>query len=171
MERINDILYRMHKTSYYFMMGAFTSYGASDLALGICLCIIFVTGAYTESLLLVIMGIFGPFVEARAIVEVYDEGRKHMAGMWGGSGLLPDSDPFAYQASLDRFTKLCRDQHVDVELCAHPTLDNGLERHALVRTIVNGVPNPFVIGEAGFAYYMGQYYDLVEQAMRKRGLK
>ena len=76
MERINDILYRMHKTSYYFMMGAFTSYGASALALGICLCIIFVTGAYTESLLLVIMGIFGPFVEARAIVEVYDEGRK-----------------------------------------------------------------------------------------------
>ena len=60
---------------------------------------------------------------------------------------------------------------MDVELCAHPTLDNGLERHALVRTIVNGVPNPFVIGEAGFAYYMGQYYDLVEQAMRKRGLK
>ena len=76
MERINDILYRMHKTSYYFMMGAFTSYGATALALGICLCVIFVTGAYTESLLLVIMGIFGPFVEARAIVEVYDEGRK-----------------------------------------------------------------------------------------------
>ena len=94
-----------------------------------------------------------------------------MAGMWGGSGLLPDSDPYAYKASLDRFTALCREQHVDAELCAHPTLDNGLERQALARCIVNGVPNPFVIGEEGFAYYMGQYYALVEETMIRRGLK
>ncbi|MBQ6221467.1 MAG: MBL fold metallo-hydrolase [Solobacterium sp.] len=105
------------------------------------------------------------------ILPVYDEGRKHMAGMWGGSGLLPDSDPYDYRASLDKFTKLCREYHVDVELCAHPTLDNGLERHELIRKIVNGVPNPFVIGEEGFAYYMTQYYDLVEETMIRRGLK
>ena len=67
--------------------------------------------------------------------------------------------------------KLCREYHVDAELCAHPTLDNGLERHEVIRKIVNGVPNPFVIGEEGFAYYMTQYYDLVEETMIRRGLK
>lgn len=76
MERLNDIIYKIHRTSYYFMVGAFTSYGASALAFGICICLVFVTGAYTESLMLMIMGLFGPFLEARAIVEVYKEGKK-----------------------------------------------------------------------------------------------
>lgn len=95
------------------------------------------------------------------ILKVYDEGREHTAAMWGGSGLLPDSDPAQYRASLDKFMTLCREYHVDAELAAHPTLDCGLERQAVVRNIVDGVPNPFVIGEEGFAYYMQQYYDLV----------
>ena len=76
MERTNDILYKIHRTSYYFTVGAFTSYGSAALAFGICMCLIFVTGAYTESLMLMVMGIFGPFIEARAIVEVYEEGRR-----------------------------------------------------------------------------------------------
>lgn len=95
------------------------------------------------------------------LLKVYDEGREHTAGMWGGSGILPDSDPEAYRQSLDKFMEICRNRHVDAELAAHPTLDNGLERQELLRNIVDGVPNPFVIGEEGFAYYMDQYYALV----------
>lgn len=76
MERIEDILYKIHKTSYYFTVGAFTSYGSSALLFGICICLVFVTGAYVESPMLMIMGLFGPFIEAKAIVAVYEEGRR-----------------------------------------------------------------------------------------------
>jgi hypothetical protein len=76
MSKINEFLYKIHRTSYYFTVGAFTSYGASALMFGICICLIFVTGAYTESLMMLFMGFFGPFVEAKAIVEVYKEGRR-----------------------------------------------------------------------------------------------
>lgn len=76
MNKINDILYKIHKTSYYFSVGAFTSYGFSALTFGICICLVFVTGAYTESIMLLFMGFFGPFVEAKAIVEVYKEGKR-----------------------------------------------------------------------------------------------
>ena len=76
MERANDILYKIHKTSYYFTVGAFTSYGAAALLYGICICLVFVTGAYVESPMLMITGLSGPFFEAKAIVEVYEEGRK-----------------------------------------------------------------------------------------------
>lgn len=76
MERVNEILYKIHKTNYFFTVGAFTSYGAAALLYGICLCIIFVTGAYIESPMLMVIGFFGPFFEARAIVEVYKEGKR-----------------------------------------------------------------------------------------------
>ena len=76
MNKINEILYKIHRTSYYFSVGAFTSYGFSVLLFGICICLVFVTGAYTESIMLLFMGFFGPFVEAKAIVEVYKEGKR-----------------------------------------------------------------------------------------------
>lgn len=76
MERVEDILYKIHKANYYFSVGAFTTYGSSALLFGICLCLIFVTGAYIESPLLLFMGFFGPFAEAKAIVAVHDEGRR-----------------------------------------------------------------------------------------------
>lgn len=76
MNKINEILYKIHRTSYYFSVGAFTSYGFSALLFGICICLVFVTGAYTESIMLLFMGFFGPFVEAKAIVEVYKEGKR-----------------------------------------------------------------------------------------------
>ena len=76
MEKVDSILYRFHKKSYYFTVGAFTSYGATALLFGISICLIFVTGAYVESPMLMIMGLMGPFIEAKAIVAVYEEGRK-----------------------------------------------------------------------------------------------
>ncbi len=76
MERVNNMLYKIHKTSYLFTVGAFTSYGAAALLYGICICIVFVTGAYIESPMLMIIGLSGPFFEAKAIVEVYEEGKK-----------------------------------------------------------------------------------------------
>ena len=52
----------------------------------------------------------------------------------------------------------------DAEIATHPCLDQGLARLRVVREIVDGVPNPFVIGEEGYRYYETQFYNLVKRA-------
>lgn len=98
------------------------------------------------------------------IIPVTDEGRPHKAALWGGSGLLPDSNVDDYEASLKKFSAICAEEHVDAEIATHPCLDQGLARLRVVREIVDGVPNPFVIGEEGYRYYETQFYNLVKRA-------
>ena len=98
------------------------------------------------------------------IIPVTDEGRPHKAALWGGSGLLPDSNVDDYEASLKKFSAICAEEHVDAEIATHPCLDQGLARLQVVREIVDGVPNPFVIGEEGYRYYETQFYNLVKRA-------
>lgn len=98
------------------------------------------------------------------IIPVTDEGRPHKAALWGGSGLLPDSNVDDYGASLKNFSAICAEEHVDAEIATHPCLDQGLARLRVVREIVDGVPNPFVIGEEGYRYYETQFYNLVKRA-------
>ena len=95
------------------------------------------------------------------IVPVTDEGRPHKMALWGGSGIMPDTDKMEYHQSLIKFTKVCREMHVDGEISTHPCLDMGLARYELVRNITDGVPNPFVLGEEGYHYYEQQFYDYV----------
>lgn len=97
------------------------------------------------------------------IIPVSDEGVKHHVALWGGSGILPGSDKEAYYHSLLKFSKECQDHHVDGEIATHPCLDMGLQRLEIVRNIVDGVPNPFVIGEDGYKYYERQFYNLVRE--------
>ena len=42
---------------------------------------------------------------------------------------------------------------MDVEISTHPFLDMGKNRLEIVRNITDWIPNPFVIGEAGYRYY------------------
>jgi len=99
------------------------------------------------------------------IIPVTDEGRKHYAGLWGGTGILPDTDKQAYINSCDHFTKVCDKYHVDCEIATHPFVDLGIERLELIRNIVDGVPNPFVIGEEGYRYYQKMFYDMCKSKM------
>ena len=98
------------------------------------------------------------------IIPVTDEGRPHKAALWGGSGVLKDSNVDDYEASLKKFSAICAEEHVDAEIATHPCLDQGLARLRVVREIVDGVPNPFVIGEEGYRYYETQFYNLVKRA-------
>lgn len=101
------------------------------------------------------------------IIPVTDEGRPHWVAMWGGSSILPDSDARAYADSLVKFTALCWENHVDGEISAHPSYDMGLLWLQMVREIVDGVPNPFVLGEEGYHYYQQQFYRMVEKELEK----
>ena len=98
------------------------------------------------------------------IIPVTDEGRPHKAALWGGSGVLKDSNVDDYEASLEKFSAICAEEHVDAEIATHPCLDQGLARLQVVREIVDGVPNPFAIGEEGYRYYETQFYNLVKRA-------
>ncbi|MBE7724071.1 MAG: hypothetical protein E7244_06415 [Enterocloster citroniae] len=71
--------------------------------------------------------------------------------LWGGSGILPDSNVEDYYQSLEKFSRVCEMFQVDGEIS--PPFDMGLQRLELVRNIVDGVPNPFILGTEGYRYY------------------
>ncbi len=101
------------------------------------------------------------------IIPVTDEGRPHHMALWGGSGILPDSDIEDYDKSLVKFSGICELYKVDGEIATHPCLDMGMERLHLVRNLVDGIPNPFVLGQEGYKYYEQIFYNLVKQAKNK----
>ena len=101
------------------------------------------------------------------IINVTDEGRHHRVALWGGSGILPDTNVDTYYNSLVKFSKICEEYKVDGEIATHPCLDLGLQRLDIVRNIIDGVPNPFVLGIEGYKYYEKQFYELVKEARNR----
>ncbi len=105
------------------------------------------------------------------IIPVTDEGRPHYAALWGGAGLIPESDKQAYLESLDHFDRVCDEYHVDVEIANHPFVDNAIQRLELIRCIYNGVPNPFVIGEEAFKRFQDSFRQECLQIIADEKLK
>ncbi len=99
------------------------------------------------------------------IIPVTDEGRPHHLALWGGTGILPDSDKEAYLASVEKFSQICDGYEVDAEISNHPFVDNSLLRLEVIRNIVDGVPNPFVIGREAYRRYERMFYDLCKSKM------
>ena len=97
------------------------------------------------------------------IVPVYDQGRPHMAALWGGSAPPPALEAnYQYIESLDHFIEVCRQKHVDADFMNHPILNNGVERMAVMRNRIDQVANPFVIGEEGYIRFTQLYRQLAE---------
>ncbi len=97
------------------------------------------------------------------IVPVYDQGRPHMAALWGGSAPPPALEAnYQYLDSLGHFVEMCRKYHVDADFMNHPILNNGVERMAVMRNRLDQVANPFVIGEEGYVRFTGLYRQLAE---------
>ncbi len=87
------------------------------------------------------------------IFPVLDEGRLHYLAIWGGTGVLPNSDKQAYLDSVDKFDKVCDKYNVDCEISNHPFVDNSIERMEVIRKIKKATPNPFVIGREAYKRY------------------
>lgn len=100
------------------------------------------------------------------VFPVTDEGRLHTASLWGGTGLLPTSDPNVYIESLRKFRRICDEHGADVEISNHPFVDNLIERLEVVRHIVDGVANPFVIGVEARHRYEDMFLHIAEEAIR-----
>lgn len=102
------------------------------------------------------------------IVPVTDEGRPHAMALWGGTGILPDSDPDDYLASVEKFHRVCAAEGVDGEIATHPFVDCSIQRLEVINHIVDGVPNPFVLGWDGYVYYENMFRALALRAQAAR---
>ena len=89
------------------------------------------------------------------IFPVKDGQQKHMAAMWGGTGLNfgPNIERLQmYTDSAARFKQLADNKAVDVFLSNHPTRDNSVERmQALLQRQIDQ-PHPFVDTNATGAF-------------------
>ncbi len=100
------------------------------------------------------------------LVPVTDEGRPHLLALWGGTGVPGNPErQKMYLESCDRFAQIAEEAGVDGELTNHPFVDQTVERLALLRNIVDGLPNPFVLGKRGYKYYEAMFRDLCLKRM------
>ncbi|RHP45661.1 MULTISPECIES: MBL fold metallo-hydrolase [unclassified Clostridium] len=103
------------------------------------------------------------------IFPVTDEGRPHMVAMWGGTGIpYKMSDKVLYLESTLKFAEKTGQMHCDAEISTHPFVDKGTERLQILRTISDGIPNPFVLGEENYKYYEKAFTDNCLAAMKKQ---
>ena len=91
------------------------------------------------------------------IFPVTDNGKKHTACIWGGTGIPRKvTERCDYLKSAVRFAQACAAKGADVEISAHPFVDDILGHKALLDRRQPGEENPFVIGEKGVAEFMYQ---------------
>lgn len=84
------------------------------------------------------------------IFPVFDNGKKHMVSLWGGTGLNYGPDLARIQSYTDaasRFGNITKAQGVDVFLSNHPTRDGSREKIKLMDERSKDQPHPFVQGQ------------------------
>ena len=100
------------------------------------------------------------------IFDVIDGGKRHVAGLFGGTiltaGRIPDEGLQQYLHSIDHFKQAAKQSKVDVELQNHPLYDGFEERLAKLRDRKPGAPNPFVVGQSNY----GKFLDVITECTR-----
>lgn len=103
---------------------------------------------------------------------VKDLGVTHIAAIWGGSNPPGDLKMIiTYFRSLDEWIRKMENINVDVALGAHPFLDNGLERMNVARNRLSHMPNPFILGTAGFRQYTQLFRDMCYERLEEMSAK
>jgi metallo-beta-lactamase class B len=91
------------------------------------------------------------------LVPVTDHGRRHVAALWGGTGVNFPHSPARfkqYSDSAQRFERLASAAGADVPLSNHPEIDAVLKKIALLKQRGPEDPNPFVIGKDGVGRFL-----------------
>jgi metallo-beta-lactamase class B len=92
------------------------------------------------------------------VFPIKDGSRTHMAGLFGGSilipGRIPDEGLLQYIRSVEHFGDVARTMNVEVELQNHP-LSDGLEaKLERLKTRQASQPHPFVVGQASYQRFL-----------------
>lgn len=99
------------------------------------------------------------------VFPVKDEGKTHMAAMFGGTILLPGRVSIeslqSFQNSIAHFKQETDRMKVDVELQNHPLMDDLAGKLEKLAARKNGDPNPFIAGEANY----GKFLDVMSQCI------
>lgn len=104
------------------------------------------------------------------IFTVYDEGRPHIAALWGGTGVpMEMENRVILLNSCEKFSEITLDKRVEVALSAHPFVDNSVEKLALIRSIFDGVPNPYVMGVEGYRRFERMYIEMYRRSLKNPG--
>lgn len=83
------------------------------------------------------------------IFPVYDNGERHMAALWGGTGLNygpVENRIQSYSEAAERFRQEAKAANVDVFISNHPTRDGSATRIKALVERQQGEEHPFVIG-------------------------
>lgn len=91
------------------------------------------------------------------IIDVTDCGEPHKVMLWGGTGVMPWTDPDEYMASVDKFEAVCERQGVDSYVSNHPFVDLSYLKLDIVRHMVDGVNNPFVSSPKAVHEYLEMF--------------
>ena len=104
------------------------------------------------------------------IFEVKDNGKPHVAGVFGGTVLNPTSRiPFdQYKKSIEHWQARTKAARVDVALQNHPIMDRAFERMAQLKTRKAGAPHPFVVGDASFQQLVGLMRECAQAQLARR---
>jgi metallo-beta-lactamase class B len=89
------------------------------------------------------------------LIPVKDNGKPHLAAMWGGTGLNADRESLTnYVASAKRFSEIARQAGADILLSNHTDWDRGKINLPLVAKRAPGSPNPYVTSNESVRRYL-----------------
>ncbi len=89
------------------------------------------------------------------LIPVKDNGKPHLAALWGGTGLNPDRDSIqSYIRSAQRFGDIVRQAGADMILSNHTDWDGSKVKLPLAAKRAPGSPNPYVVGNESVQRYL-----------------
>ena len=89
------------------------------------------------------------------LIPVKDNGRPHLAALWGGNGLNPDRESIqSYLRSAQRFSDIVRQAGPDMILTNHTDWDGSKVKMPLLAKRAPGSLNPYVVGNESVLRYL-----------------
>lgn len=89
------------------------------------------------------------------LIPVKDNGRSHLAALWGGVGLNPDRESVqTYIRSAQRFTDIVRQAGADIILSNHTDWDRSKINLPLLAKRTPGAVNPYIVGNEKVLNFM-----------------
>jgi metallo-beta-lactamase class B len=106
------------------------------------------------------------------IFPVYDRGRRHTAGLFGGTvlsaGFVSAEGLRQYIDSVRRYARIAAENRVDVEIQNHPLMDGFAAKLEQLKRRGPQDPHPFVVGETAYAAFLDVMRECAQaQLLRK----
>ena len=107
------------------------------------------------------------------IFPVFDKGRKHTAGLFGGTvltaGFVTADGLRDYVKSIQKYARIAADNHVDVEIQNHPLMDGFAARLEQLKKRGARDPHPFVIKESDYAAFLAVMSECSQAQLVRKG--